>query len=54
MRYFRKKDGSVIGKLDSMKKAQVNAYLKDGAVECDENGVPLKLQKKSASKKSEN
>jgi hypothetical protein len=53
MRYFKKKDGLIIGKIDSVKKSQVDEYLKDGAVECDENGIPLKPVKKSAKKKSE-
>ena len=54
MRYFKRPDGSVFGKLDSIKKKVVTEFQKKDYVECDENGVPLKPQKKSAGKKSEN
>jgi hypothetical protein len=40
--YFKRKDGSVFGKVEWIKKSQINAYLKDGCVRCDEKGVPLK------------
>ena len=48
MIYFKRKDGSVFGKMDSVSKAQKSAYLKDGCVECDEQGAPV--QKKFAKK----
>jgi len=41
MKYFKRKDGSVFGKVEWIKKKQIDAYLKDGCVQCDENGVPL-------------
>ncbi|MDP6967367.1 MAG: hypothetical protein QF551_08865 [Candidatus Marinimicrobia bacterium] len=49
MRYFKRPDGSIFGKVDWIKKKVVSEFKKKGYVECDENGVPLK----SAKKKSE-
>jgi hypothetical protein len=51
MRYFKRKDGSVFGKVDSVSKEQVESYLKDGCSECDSDGNELKPKPKLKSKK---
>ena len=38
MKYFKRKDGSVFGKQDSISKKQIDAYIKDGCEPCDEKG----------------
>tara|TARA_Y100001972_G_scaffold31694_1_gene39008 strand:- start:3311 stop:3469 length:159 start_codon:yes stop_codon:yes gene_type:complete len=48
MIYLKRKDGSVIGKINPSKE-QIAAYKKDGCVLCDENGKEIK-EKKSAKK----
>jgi len=53
MRYFKRPDGSIFGKVDWIKKKVVSEFKKKGYVECDENGVLLKPEKKSEKKKSE-
>ena len=53
MIYYKRKDNSVIGKLDSISEKQKKSYLDAGGVECDEHGVvksaPVKkvVQKKA-------
>jgi len=42
MRYFKRKDGSVFGKVNWIKKKVVSEFISKGYVECDENGNPLK------------
>ena len=52
--YFKRKDGSVFGKLEITPKNQINAYLEDGCVKCDKDGKELaspKKNKKSKKKK---
>ena len=51
MLYFKRKDGSVFGKQDSISKEQIDAYLKDGCESCNENGEVKKPKKKSILKK---
>ena len=53
MRYFKRKDGSVFGKVNCIKKKVVSEFISKGYVECDENGVPLKPapKKKKPAKK---
>ena len=51
MQYFKRKDGSVFGKLDTTPKAQIDKYLKDGCVKCDENGKEFKKPKNTKKKK---
>ena len=41
MQYFKRKDGSVFGKVNPSKE-QLDSYKKDGCVACDESGKPLK------------
>ena len=45
MKYLKRKDGSVFGKLNPSKE-QVDAYKKDGCVACDESGKPVKAAPK--------
>ena len=49
--YFKRKDGSVFGKLEITPKSQINAYLKDGCVRCDKDGKELKSPKKAKKSK---
>lgn len=53
MKYFKRKDGSVFGKVDWIKDSVIEEFKKKGYVECDENGSPLKKPsvKKSKAKK---
>tara|TARA_R100000353_G_C6400709_1_gene167573 strand:- start:398 stop:559 length:162 start_codon:yes stop_codon:yes gene_type:complete len=51
MKYFKRKDGSVFGKLDSISKEQIDAYMKDGCVLCNENGEVKKPKRKLSLKK---
>jgi len=51
MRYFKKKDGSVIGKMDSVSEDQVAVYLDDGCKECDVDGKEMKSESKPKKKK---
>ena len=51
MKYFKRKDGSVFGKLDSISKEQIDAYIKDGCVPCNENGEVKKPKRKLSLKK---
>jgi len=51
MLYFKRKDGSVFGKLDSISKKQIDSYIKDGCEPCNENGEEKKPKKKSILKK---
>jgi len=44
--YFKRKDGSVFGKLKTIPKSQVDTYIKDGCVKCDINGKELASPKK--------
>ena len=50
MQYFKRKDGSVFGKLDNAPKSTIDTYLKNGCVKCDENGKELKVTKKKKKK----
>ena len=50
MQYFKRKDGSVFGKLDDAPKTTIDAYLKNGCVRCDENGKELKKTTKKKKK----
>ena len=45
--YFKRKDGSVFGKLPTIPKSQIEGYIKDGCVKCDKNGKELKSPKKA-------
>ena len=49
MRWFKRKDGSVFGKI-SPSKRQVEAYKKDGFKECDQKGNALKKASKKGKK----
>ena len=49
--YFKRKDGSVFGKLPTTPKKYVDNYLKDGCVKCDKDGKELKSIKKTKTKK---
>jgi len=51
MLYFKRKDGSVFGKLDSISKEQIDDYIRDGCEPCNENGEVKKPKKKSILKK---
>tara|TARA_Y100001937_G_scaffold20773_1_gene29036 strand:- start:181 stop:342 length:162 start_codon:yes stop_codon:yes gene_type:complete len=51
MKYFKRKDGSVFGKLDSISKEQVDAYIKDGCEPCNEKGEVNKPKRKISLKK---
>ena len=46
MRYFKRKDGSVFGKVSWIKKKVVSEFMKKGYIECTEDGVPLKPELK--------
>tara|TARA_R100000664_G_C2735425_1_gene124985 strand:- start:972 stop:1142 length:171 start_codon:yes stop_codon:yes gene_type:complete len=49
--YFKRKDGSVFGKLKTIPKKQIDAYLKDGCVKCDKEGKKLASPKKNKKSK---
>lgn len=49
MKYFKRKDGSVFGKVNPTKE-QMDTYKKDGCVVCDESGKPVKKQVKKKAK----
>tara|TARA_Y100001938_G_scaffold11117_1_gene13853 strand:- start:986 stop:1153 length:168 start_codon:yes stop_codon:yes gene_type:complete len=49
--YFKRKDGSVFGKLETTPKSQIDAYLKDGCVKCDKDGKKLESPKKAKKSK---
>jgi len=51
MLYFKRKDGSVFGKLDSIKKDVVDGFIKKGYEPCNEKGEVKKPKKKSILKK---
>ncbi len=51
MKYFKRKDGSVFGKLDSISKEQIDAYMKEGCVPCNEKGEVKKPKRKLSLKK---
>tara|TARA_R110002020_G_scaffold12276_1_gene45212 strand:+ start:6201 stop:6362 length:162 start_codon:yes stop_codon:yes gene_type:complete len=51
MLYFKRKDGSVFGKLDSIKKDVVDGFIKKGYEPCNEKGEVKKPKKKSIVKK---
>tara|TARA_R100000664_G_C2751214_1_gene138496 strand:- start:854 stop:1024 length:171 start_codon:yes stop_codon:yes gene_type:complete len=44
--YFKREDGSIFGKLDTIPKSQIDSYLNDGCVRCDKDGKELKSSKK--------
>tara|TARA_R100000808_G_scaffold14732_1_gene34598 strand:- start:1249 stop:1401 length:153 start_codon:yes stop_codon:yes gene_type:complete len=46
MRYFKRKDGSVFGKVDWIKSKVVKEFKLKGYVECNKDGVPLEKKKK--------
>ena len=45
--YFKRKDGSVFGKLPTIPKSQIEGYVKDGCVKCDKDGKELKSPEKA-------
>ena len=51
MVYYKRKDGSVFGKQDSISKKQIDAYIKDGCEPCDEKGQVKKPKRKISLKK---
>jgi len=51
MQYFKRKDGSVFGKQDSISKKQIDAYIADGCEPCNENGEVKKPKKRLSLKK---
>tara|TARA_R100000278_G_C5333652_1_gene115645 strand:+ start:286 stop:447 length:162 start_codon:yes stop_codon:yes gene_type:complete len=51
MKYFKRKDGSVFGKLDAISKEQIDAYIKDGCEPCNEQGEVKKPKRKISLKK---
>ena len=51
MKYFKRKDGSVFGKLDTISKETVDSFIKKGYEPCNENGEVKKPKKKILLKK---
>ena len=51
MLYFKRKDGSVFGKLDSIDKETVDGFIKQGYQPCNENGEVKKPKKRLSLKK---
>ena len=49
--YFKRKDGSVFGKLETIPKSQIDNYLKDGCVKCDKDGKEFAKPKKAKATK---
>ena len=49
MQYFKRKDGSVFGKVNPSKE-QLDSYKKNGCVACDESGKPVKSTAKKKAK----
>ena len=45
--YFKRKNGSVFGKLTTIPKTQIDGYMKDGCVRCDKDGKEFKSPKKA-------
>ena len=50
MKYFKRKDGSVFGKVDSISKNVIDGFIKKGYKECDEDGKVIIKKKKEKSK----
>tara|TARA_R110000772_G_scaffold92531_8_gene189479 strand:+ start:470 stop:631 length:162 start_codon:yes stop_codon:yes gene_type:complete len=46
MLYFKRKDGSVFGKLDSISKDKIDGFMKKGYEPCNEKGEVKKPKKK--------
>tara|TARA_R100001163_G_scaffold24778_1_gene20496 strand:- start:1155 stop:1328 length:174 start_codon:yes stop_codon:yes gene_type:complete len=56
MLYYKRKDGSVFGKVDTISKKVKDSFKKKGYVECTEDGKELKTKnsiKKKEKKKSD-
>jgi len=51
MKYFKRKDGSVFGKVDSISQEVIDGFLKKGYQPCNENGEVKKPKKKLSLKK---
>ena len=51
MKYFKRNDGSVFGKVDSISKNVIDGFIKKGYKECDEDGKVIIKKKKEKSKK---
>jgi len=51
MLYFKRKDGSVFGKLDSINKDMISGFLKKGYERCDKKGTVAKPKKALVLKK---
>ena len=51
MKYFKRKDGSVFGKLDTISKETVDSFIKKGYESCNENGEVKKPKRKLSLKK---
>jgi len=51
MKYFKRKDGSVFGKLDTISKEIIDSFIKKGYEPCNENGEVKKPKKKILLKK---
>ena len=51
MKYFKRKDKSVFGKLDSISKEQIDVYIKDGCEPCNEKGEVKNPKRKMSLKK---
>lgn len=51
MKYFKRKDGSVFGKMDNISKETMDSFIKKGYEPCNENGEVKKPKKKILLKK---
>ncbi len=51
MKYFKRKDGSVFGKVDTISQETIDSFIKQGYKPCNEKGEVKKPQKKISLKK---
>ena len=51
MKYFKRKDGSVFGKVDNIDKETVDGFIKQGYQPCNESGEVKKPKRKISLKK---
>jgi len=51
MKYFKRKDGSVFGKLDDLSQESIDEFIKKGYQPCNEKGEVKKPKRKISLKK---
>ena len=51
MKYFKRKDGSVFGKIDTISQETIDKFIKNGCQPCNEQGEVKKPKRKLSLKK---